>query len=178
MKTCTKCKIKQDESNFYSDKRRPDGLRCWCKTCQKIDGQKREPNYNETRRKYRLEHKKEFRENKKIYYQNNKEKILADNAKWRQTLNGRFISYITTAKKRNIEWDLTKDEFESYWGKDCYYCGEKINGIGIDRIDSNVGYIKKNIVPCCYQCNIIKMDYTYDEFISKIKKIYNHLNLN
>ena len=177
MKTCTKCKTDKDESEFYSDKRRPDGLRCWCKTCHKLDAVKREPNYNEHRRKYRLEHKDEFREKKKIYYRNNKEQILSGNSKWRQTLNGRLLSYVRAAKQRNIEWKLTKSEFESYWGKNCHYCGEKLDGIGIDRINSNIGYVTENIVPCCYQCNIAKMDYTYDEFIDKIIKIYKNLKL-
>ena len=177
MKTCTKCKIEQDESNFYSDSRRRDKLRSWCKSCQAKDTKKREPKYNEHRRKYRLEHKDEYREKKKIYYRGNKEQILSGNSKWRQTLNGRLLSYVRSAKKRNIDWNISKDEFESYWGKNCHYCGEKIDGIGIDRIDSNIGYVTSNIVPCCYQCNIIKMDYTYDEFIGKIIQIYNNLKL-
>ncbi len=53
----------------------------------------------------------------------------------------------------------------TFWGRDCHYCGDEINGVGIDRVDSNIGYQMENIVPCCYQCNITKMDYSYNEFI-------------
>lgn len=36
MKTCTKCKIEKDGSEFYKDRHRPDGLFSACKQCNKI----------------------------------------------------------------------------------------------------------------------------------------------
>lgn len=33
MKKCSKCKIEQDESEFYPHKGYKDGLNCWCKGC-------------------------------------------------------------------------------------------------------------------------------------------------
>lgn len=33
-KTCGRCKQVKPASNFYQSKRRPDGLRDWCKTCE------------------------------------------------------------------------------------------------------------------------------------------------
>lgn len=35
MKVCSKCKIEKDESEFYSNKRMPDGLDYYCKACRK-----------------------------------------------------------------------------------------------------------------------------------------------
>ena len=35
MKVCTKCKIEKDESEFYNNKRMPDGLDYYCKECRK-----------------------------------------------------------------------------------------------------------------------------------------------
>lgn len=177
MKTCTKCQLSKTKNEFYSDKRRKDGLRSWCIQCQKNDNKKRESNYNEYRKKYRLEHKEEYREKKRKYYQEKKELILTTNSKWRQTLNGRYVSYRNSAKQRNINWELTKEDFEKFWQKDCYYCGEKIETIGIDRKDSSIGYKIDNIISCCYGCNIGKLDYTYDEYINRIIKIYNNLKL-
>ncbi len=97
---------------------------------------------------------------------------------WRKTtINGRWNSYVRSAKKRNFSWNITKEEFESFWGKPCNYCGCEISTIGLDRIDSSKGYEITNLISCCTQCNIIKLDYSYEEFIIKINKIYKHLKL-
>lgn len=34
-KICSKCKVEKDESEFYSNKRMPDGLDYYCKDCRK-----------------------------------------------------------------------------------------------------------------------------------------------
>ena len=34
-KVCTQCKIEKDESEFYNNKRNPDGLDYYCKDCRK-----------------------------------------------------------------------------------------------------------------------------------------------
>lgn len=177
MKTCTKCKLIKNESDFYKSKSHKDGLRSWCIDCQKEDNKKREPKYNEYRRQYRKEHQSEYREKKRNYYQEKKELILLGNSKWRQTLNGKYVSYRNSANQRKIDWNLTKEDFEKFWQLDCYYCGDKISTIGIDRKNSSIGYEIENILPCCSNCNIIKMDSTYDEHINRIIKIYNNLKL-
>lgn len=174
-KTCTKCKTEKSVSEFYKSSKSKDGLRTWCKSCQLNDNKKRESKYNETRRLYRETHKAENRRKKKKYYQENRDKILESNSKWRKsTINGRLNSYKRSALKRNIEWQLSYDEFISFWGKNCSYCGDKIETVGIDRIDSLKGYVLENIVPCCYHCNIIKMHYSREEFLNQINKIWEH----
>jgi len=45
---------------------------------------------------------------------------------------------------------------------------------GIDRINSNIGYIEGNIVPCCKHCNTAKNTMSDSEFREWIKKIYAH----
>ena len=47
---------------------------------------------------------------------------------------------------------------------------EAVNGI--DRIDSNIGYIKENCVSCCWTCNKMKNNFSQKEFLEKINKIY------
>lgn len=37
MKTCTKCHIEKDESEFYKNKRTKDGLYSHCKSCKNKD---------------------------------------------------------------------------------------------------------------------------------------------
>lgn len=36
MKTCWKCKTEKPTSEYYKEKRKPDGLQSSCKECQKI----------------------------------------------------------------------------------------------------------------------------------------------
>lgn len=46
---------------------------------------------------------------------------------------------------------------------------------GVDRMDSSIGYTIENSVSCCKRCNFMKSNLGYQEFIDKIKQIYNHL---
>ena len=101
--------------------------------------------------------------------------------------NKLFRSYIIKSKKRGIFFDLTKDYFLSITSKDCNYCGSKPsqevrckkNSIpyiynGIDRQNSDIGYIVGNCVPCCKKCNYAKQSMNVDSFVDWIKKVYNH----
>ncbi len=45
---------------------------------------------------------------------------------------------------------------------------------GIDRINSNIGYIEGNIVPCCKHCNSAKNTMTESEFKEWIVRLYNN----
>jgi len=100
--------------------------------------------------------------------------------------NYKYISYKHSAKNRNINFYLTKDEFRNIIIKKCEYCNlegklhhtkRSANGLfisnGIDRVDSSKDYILDNCVPCCRTCNIMKNSLTRNEFLEHIKKIYN-----
>lgn len=102
-----------------------------------------------------------------------------------------FEAYKRGAIVRKHEFKLTIEEFETLTQGNCHYCGEKpqqvykrkyVDGIsfiynGIDRIDNNYGYMKKNCVSCCYKCNRAKANMTQKEFFELIKKITNHQKL-
>lgn len=104
------------------------------------------------------------------------------------SLNGILATYKDGAKSRNIEWNLSNDDFVKLVTSNCIYCGAapnirdkyskyyKINipVTGIDRINSSKGYTVDNCVPCCSMCNKMKLNYTTDQFINKIKSIYFH----
>ena len=107
----------------------------------------------------------------KKYYQENK-KILTKKAREKYyTPKGRLYAYRKGAKKRDLEFLLTLEEFKMYWKKPCSYCGAEIKTIGLDRIDNSKGYIKDNIISCCRECNTIKRAMTQKDFINKIRKI-------
>lgn len=46
----------------------------------------------------------------------------------------------------------------------------------VDRIDSNKGYIKGNIVICEDKINVMKSNLSIKEFKERIVNIYNNLN--
>ena len=75
------------------------------------------------------------------------------------------------AKRRKIAFDLTYDQFISFWQKSCTYCKGAITTIGLDRVDNNIGYVHNNVVPCCRTCNVMKQKMSVVSFISHIKKI-------
>lgn len=102
-------------------------------------------------------------------------------------------SYVQGAKKRSLEFALTKDEFYALSQKNCNYCGLEPKQIrsprlktktanyifnGIDRVDSAKGYIIENCVPCCKVCNRMKVDTPLGMWIDKMKTILDYLKLN
>lgn len=99
----------------------------------------------------------------------------------------RFDNYRAGAKRRNLEWKLTLDEFIKMLYSNCEYCGSapyilvkrsvherKVNGI--DRINSDLGYFSDNCVPCCKFCNMAKGNSTKKEFLKWIGRLKNHEN--
>ena len=104
------------------------------------------------------------------------------------SFNHKFLSYKARAKthKKNLEFNLSKDEFRDLILQPCHYCnaissmsfksrtsnGDFVSN-GIDRIDSNMGYIKDNCLPCCTICNKMKNNLSYKEFIDHIERIQN-----
>ena len=109
MKTCTKCEIEKDESEFNKDKSRKDGLASQCRECKKkYQNKYYQQNKEETKIKRGKYHKEYYEQNKEEiqtqdknrYERNkirNKEKFLLRNARER-------------AKKKGIEFNLKLDD--------------------------------------------------------------------
>jgi len=77
----------------------------------------------------------------------------------------RIYLYKRNSKKSGRVFNLTKEQFESVYGNPCYYCGRKLQVMGLDRVDNGVGYEIGNVVSCCTDCNIGKRKLTQREFI-------------
>jgi len=105
------------------------------------------------------------------------------------TFNNLYSYYKYNAKKRNLEFKLSKEYFKKLVNLNCYYCGAEPNNIiksdcdngdyvynGIDRANNFLGYIDGNVVPCCIVCNIAKHTMGKDEFFNWIDRIYNHIH--
>jgi hypothetical protein len=95
-----------------------------------------------------------------------------------------YACYRIGAKRRNIEFSISKETFKDLCGKSCHYCGSlevrktccsglvycaKFNGI--DRVDNNLGYIDSNCVSCCPTCNYAKRELSYNKFKKWIERL-------
>lgn len=121
----------------------------------------------EYQKHYRKEHEEEYKEYKKHYRKTNKDLIKAKDRLYNKTIKGRFAQVKKGAKKRNVDLNLTIEQYETIvtMGR-CHYCGQTLSetGGGIDRKDNKIGYVVENIVTCCYRCNTTFMShYSYKE---------------
>lgn len=93
--------------------------------------------------------------------------------------------YKNNCKRRGLLFDLDDNDFKNLILANCHYCNKepsqtrkgrlthaKIVYNGIDRKDNLIGYTKENCVSCCKECNFLKTDKTYEQFLNKIKSIY------
>lgn len=106
-------------------------------------------------------------------------------------LNSIYCAAKANAKYRQIEFNLTKGQFKPLALGNCHYCNKtpsnifKINNVdnnvflysGIDRVDSDKGYITGNVISCCGRCNSMKMEEHYIKFLKQIYRIYHNKNL-
>jgi len=121
-----------------------------------------EKNKEEIKRKARKYGKEYYKEHKEI------------RKKYRLTPKAKYYEYRLSASRRGYKWNLTFEEFMTFWQKPCSYCGNKIKTIGIDRVNNKRGYFLKNVVSCCHLCNYIKNDLSKGEFIAHCKKVVNY----
>jgi len=94
-----------------------------------------------------------------------------------------FLSYKRGAKNRNLAFEIDKDFFREVTSKHCHYFDAPpkeftIKGSygsytmnGIDRVDSNAGYIEENCVPCCKICNYMKLNWSVQEWMDHMRKV-------
>ena len=147
---CTGCKELLPITEFHRNKSKSSGYNNKCKSC----------------RSYHL----------KVYYANNKELYSSK----RKNINSKYTLLKSTAKKRNIYLDLTIEEYKEINSNPCHYCGGGLPEVGyaLDRIDSDKGYTKDNVLPCCKLCNQAKNSLSMEEFKQLIVTIYNNMELN
>jgi hypothetical protein len=149
----------------------------WCKACAK---------------EYRIEHKEELKNKRKLVYAytgkvkiqdikykiNHQSEIKESQHLWYinkgKSMNTkphrRYIRARCTARRRKLPFFLTEEEYLKLISNPCYYCGESLEkemGGGLDRIDNakNIGYTISNVLPCCTRCNQSRQDhFTVEEF--------------
>ena len=96
--------------------------------------------------------------------------------------------YKANAKRRRLEFSISREDFTKLISNDCFYCGSPPSNVhtlsrgngsytynGIDRLDNLKGYYIDNVVSCCSTCNLMKRKMDISEFITHIEKIVNRL---
>jgi hypothetical protein len=79
------------------------------------------------------------------------------------------------ASDRGFKFNLLYEDFKRLAVKPCHYCGQiraqtpnkhhkNVLFSGLDRVDSNLGYLLQNVVPCCRVCNTAKSAMTPAQF--------------
>lgn len=101
-----------------------------------------------------------------------KECETAKRLEYRKTVPGRFARIKGKAKSRSIDFEITISEFETFEDSSCNYCGDVLDVIRLDRINSSLGYALTNVVPCCSKCNFAKHELSRADFLLHIEKIY------
>lgn len=97
-----------------------------------------------------------------------------------------YNTYKSNAKRRKLDFTLSKEEFINFLDKNCYYCGslpaslarknwgyteQKLLYNGVDRTNNAAGYNLENCVTCCAICNMAKSDLDYSKFIEWIDNL-------
>lgn len=95
---------------------------------------------------------------------------------WRHTPFGMYSTYQSNAKKTNIPFKLGPAYFKRAITAKCYYCGRQYPEVtmGLDRKNSKKGYIIGNIIPCCWDCNRSKTDWSPEKYINHCKRIIDY----
>ena len=93
----------------------------------------------------------------------------------------KFTQLIGKAGVRGIGVGITFDYYTANLSnKPCHYCGDVVvhSGGGVDRIDSSVGYVEGNVVPCCPTCNVMKNEHTQEDMLNHMIKMLTHAGFN
>jgi hypothetical protein len=101
-------------------------------------------------------------------------------------------AYKNGAASRGIGFHLSQEKFKELTSASCHYCGSPprvarwMRGKkmteegkrhstyvfnGVDRVDSSVGYIEGNCVPCCKFCNYAKRALPVDVFLEWARQL-------
>lgn len=158
--------------NFISDKSlngidRMDGMGCYeknntvscCKNCNFMKG-----NLDPTTFVKRCQHiSKHFDGNG----------VLNEEV-WPDTKSSNYNDYLKRASKKDLEFELTKEQFTKFINHNCYYCNKKSSKThknGVDRKDNDIGYIISNCSSCCSQCNYMKGCLNDKDYIDTCKRV-------
>jgi hypothetical protein len=140
----------------------------------------------ELTRIWRLSHPDAARRWKAANPERTKELYRKHGKKWRakNPVAAKYYGQKNASRRTGRDFTLTLEEYTALTTNvPCAYCGldSKTKTLGskvmmrvggIDRVDSRRGYVKDNVVPCCWICNEMKKDRDVKLFLLHIEQIY------
>lgn len=92
-------------------------------------------------------------------------------------------TYERGARQRGYVWALSDEDALKWISLPCHYCGAppgngsyRAGGVfrysGLDRLDNAHGYLPHNVVPCCAACNRAKHVESYEDFLNRVRRIF------
>lgn len=175
MPSCSKCKKEKDQ---YQMKTNKTCLDCAIKAKNYYHSHKEQQ--AKTNKIWRSKNKNRLVELSKKWKQNNPEKWKESHKKSYQAHadnpNNRLGRARRRAKKKNIDFSITLEEYTNIINNPCYYCngcfGKVTRGSGLDRIDNAKGYTNDNVISCCKTCNTLKGEnFTAEETLAAVRAI-------
>ena len=83
-----------------------------------------------------------------------------------------MYNYKRRAEKKGVPFDLTVGCFNILIKGDCRYCHRTpTTWFGIDRQIPSIGYVSGNVVSCCFDCNIDKLEDDVDTMVMRNERI-------
>ena len=88
-----------------------------------------------------------------------------------------MYQYTRKAKKKRVLFDLTKEDFDCLIKGDCVYCKRSpTTWFGIDRMIPSRGYVIGNVISCCFDCNIDKLEDDIETMMKRNERIAYRVN--
>ena len=87
-----------------------------------------------------------------------------------------MCDYKSKAKKKGVSFELSKEDWESLIVGKCGYCKRSpTTWFGIDRKVPSLGYVLENVVSCCCDCNLDKLEDDIESMKERNKRIANRV---
>jgi hypothetical protein len=124
------------------------------------------------------EYLKRNAQNAKQWRENNPEKVQVNNQNKINNIILQYGVYLRSAGDKNLDFAISQEEFNKIVKEPCHYCNvmQERGFNGIDRLDSNAGYVLDNCVSCCKTCNYMKCSLSADVFLKRIEHILTYNN--
>lgn len=92
-----------------------------------------------------------------------------EKSKSKSDIAKKYAQVKINAKRRGIDFQISKAQYEAALKSACYLCENQATGL--DRLNSDGPYSIENVLPCCAVCNRMKLNHALPYFLNHLKMI-------